>query len=196
MIQLAAQTTTSSFTMGLVISSFIDKLGFGQVDRRILLVGLDAAGKTTVLYKLKLGDTLHTIPTVGFNVETVQYKRLTFTMWDIGGQDKIRPLWRHYYDGTDAVIFVVDANDRDRADLVTSELHKMLAAPELQDSALLILANKQDLPQSMTASEVMEKLQLSKLRGREYYVQPCSATSGEGLYEGLDWVSRVLTAHR
>lgn len=182
--------------MGLVISSFIDKLGFGQVDRRILLVGLDAAGKTTVLYKLKLGDTLHTIPTVGFNVETVQYKRLTFTMWDIGGQDKIRPLWRHYYDGTDAVIFVVDANDRDRADLVTSELHKMLAAPELQDSALLILANKQDLPQSMTASEVMEKLQLSKLRGREYYVQPCSATSGEGLYEGLDWVSRVLTAHR
>jgi small GTP-binding protein len=179
--------------VGITISSFLDVLGFGKVDRRILMVGLDAAGKTTVLYKLKAGETLHTVPTVGFNVETVQYKRLTFTMWDIGGQDKIRPLWRHYFDGTDAIIFVVDANDRERADLASLELSKLLAAPELRDSALLVLANKQDLPNSQSAAELMEKLQLAKQRGRDYFVQPCVATSGEGLHEGLDWVSRVLT---
>ena len=88
---------------------------------------------------------------------------------------------------------MVDANDRERADLASLELSKLLAAPELRDSALLMLANKQDLPNSQSAAELMEKLQLAKQRGRDYFVQPCVATSGEGLHEGLDWVSRVLT---
>merc|ERR1719414_1911262 len=86
----------------------------GKQDMRILMVGLDAAGKTTILYKLKLGEVVTTIPTVGFNVETVEYKNLSFTVWDIGGQDKIRKLWRHYYLGSAGVIFIVDSNDRDR----------------------------------------------------------------------------------
>jgi len=176
-----------------IVTSILDRLGFGNKDRRLLMVGLDAAGKTTVLYKLKLGETQHTIPTVGFNVETVQYKQLTFTMWDIGGQSKIRPLWRHYYEGTDGVIFVVDANDRDRIGTVCEELHSMLQAEELRDACLLVLANKQDLPNSMSGAEVMEKLQLSKLRGRSFFVQPCVATTGEGLHAGLDWLSDVLT---
>jgi len=179
--------------VGLSISSMLEVLGFGNVERRILMVGLDAAGKTTVLYKLKAGETLHTVPTVGFNVETLKYKSITFTMWDIGGQDKIRPLWRHYYEGTDAVIFVVDANDRERINLVSLELSKLMAAPELRDSALLVFANKQDLPNSFSAAELMEKLQLSNLRCRDYFVQPCVATSGEGLHEGFDWISRILT---
>ena len=83
-------------------------------DVRILMVGLNAAGKTTILYKLKLGENVHTIPTIGFNVETVEYKNINFTVWDVGGQDRIRPLWRHYYQNTQALIFVVDCNDRDR----------------------------------------------------------------------------------
>mmetsp|Transcript_46623 Transcript_46623/g.59891 ORF Transcript_46623/g.59891 Transcript_46623/m.59891 type:complete len:186 (-) Transcript_46623:107-664(-) len=182
--------------MGIFMSSMMNSLGLGNLDRRIVLVGLDAAGKTTILYKLKLGDTVHTIPTVGFNVETVQYKRLSFTMWDIGGQDKIRPLWRHYYDGTDAIIFVIDANDRERIDTAASELHKMLAYEELDSSCLLVLANKQDLPNSMSASEIMEKLHLDKLRARDYYVQSCVATTGDGLYEGLDWLSQTLTKQK
>jgi small GTP-binding protein len=178
--------------MGMFMSTMMNSLGLGNLDKRILLVGLDAAGKTTVLYKLKLGDTVHTIPTVGFNVETVQYKRLSFTMWDIGGQDKIRPLWRHYYDGTDAIIFVVDSNDRERIETVTDELHKMLQFQELDKACLLVLANKQDLPNSMTAAEIMQKMGVDKLRGRDYYVQSCVATTGDGLYEGLDWLSRTL----
>ena len=83
-------------------------------DRGHAQVGLDAAGKTTILYKLKLGEIVTTIPTIGFNVETVEYKNIQFTVWDVGGQDKIRPLWRHYFSNTQGLIFVVDSNDRDR----------------------------------------------------------------------------------
>lgn len=64
------------------------------------MLGLDAAGKTTILYKLKLGESTITIPTIGFNVETVQYKNINFTVWDVGGQHLVRPLWKHYYPGT------------------------------------------------------------------------------------------------
>jgi ADP-ribosylation factor protein 1 len=170
----------------------MSSLGFGNIERRILLVGLDAAGKTTALYKLKLGDTINTIPTIGFNVETVTYKRLTFTMWDVGGQDKIRPLWKYYYGGTDAVIFFVDSNDRARIEIAATEIHRMLTAEELRDACLLVFANKQDIEGSMGAAEVMEKTQLTKLRGHDYFVQPCVATSGEGLYEGLEWLSQTL----
>merc|ERR1719323_1523103 len=80
---------------------------WGNKEYRILMVGLDASGKTTILYKLHLGEVINSVPTIGFNVETVEYKNITFTLWDVGGQDKIRPLWRHYYKGTDAIIFVV-----------------------------------------------------------------------------------------
>uniref|UniRef100_A0A8C2WW89 ARF GTPase 5 n=1 Tax=Cyclopterus lumpus TaxID=8103 RepID=A0A8C2WW89_CYCLU len=99
--------------MGLTISSLFDRI-FGKKQMRILMVGLDAAGKTTILYKLKLGEIVTTIPTIGFNVETVEYKNISFTVWDVGGQDKIRPLWRHYFQNTQGLIFVVDSNDRER----------------------------------------------------------------------------------
>ncbi|PAV63608.1 hypothetical protein WR25_20860 isoform B [Diploscapter pachys] len=92
--------------MGLTISSLFNRL-FGKKQVRILMVGLDAAGKTTILYKLKLGEIVSTIPTIGFNVETVEYKNISFTVWDVGGQDKIRPLWRHYFQNTQGLIFVV-----------------------------------------------------------------------------------------
>merc|ERR1712061_939860 len=118
-------------------------LSFGKMKLRILMVGLDAAGKTTILYKLKLGEVTTTIPTIGFNVETVQYKNISFTVWDVGGQDKIRPLWRHYYSGTQGLIFVVDSNDRDRIDDSRDELMRMLAEDELREAVLLIFANKQ-----------------------------------------------------
>jgi len=114
----------------------------GKKEMRILMVGLDAAGKTTILYKLKLGEVVTTIPTIGFNVETVEYKNISFTVWDVGGQDKIRLLWRHYYQNTQGLIFVVDSNDRDRVDDAREELHKMLSEEELRDAVLLVFANK------------------------------------------------------
>ena len=90
------------------------------------MVGFDAAGKTTILYRLKLGEIVNTIPTIGFNVETVEYKNIHFNVWDVGGQDKIRLLWRHYYANTHSLIYVVDSNDRERIQENREELHKML----------------------------------------------------------------------
>merc|ERR1712137_1263575 len=156
-------------TMGLTFSKVFGKL-FGKKDVRILMVGLDAAGKTTILYKLKLGELVTTIPTIGFNVETVQYKQISFTVWDVGGQDKIRPLWRHYYQNTQGIIFVVDSNDRDRIDeshntehSAKEELHRMLAEDELRDAVLLVFCNKQDLPNAMSVNDVTTKLGLHQI---------------------------------
>merc|ERR1712000_138778 len=111
--------------MGLLITRLMDRLVCKR-DMRILMVGLDAAGKTTILYKLQLGVVVTTIPTIGFNVEAVEYGNIRFTVWDIGGQDKIRKLWRHYYQGTQGLIFVIDSNDRDRVDVAHEELKTML----------------------------------------------------------------------
>jgi len=179
--------------MGLAISSLFQRM-FGNKQVRILMVGLDAAGKTTILYKLKLGEIVTTIPTIGFNVETVDYKNISFTVWDVGGQDKIRPLWRHYFQNTQGLIFVIDSNDRDRIDEAKKELESMLHEDELRDAVLLIFANKQDLPNAMNAAEITSKLGLQQLRNRDWYIQATCATSGNGLYEGLDWLSsRVVS---
>ncbi|KAM8929966.1 ADP-ribosylation factor 4 [Pelodytes ibericus] len=177
--------------MGLTISSLFSRL-FGKKQMRILMVGLDAAGKTTILYKLKLGEIVTTIPTIGFNVETVEYKNISFTVWDVGGQDKIRPLWRHYFQNTQGLIFVVDSNDRERIQEAAEELQKMLQEDELKDAVLLVFANKQDLPNAMAISEMTDKLALQTLR-KNWYVQSACATHGTGLYEGLDWLSNELS---
>ncbi|KAI9808672.1 MAG: Arf GTPase arf1 [Sarcosagium campestre] len=179
--------------MGIAISKLIKDLGWGKKEMRILMVGLDAAGKTTILYKLKLGEIVTTIPTIGFNVETVEYKNISFTVWDVGGQDKIRPLWRHYFQNTQGIIFVVDSNDRERiAPEARDEMQRMLNEDELRDALLLVFANKQDLPNAMNAAEITEKLGLQALRGRGWYIQATCATSGDGLYEGLEWLSTNL----
>eukprot|EP00929_Paragymnodinium_shiwhaense_P084286 TRINITY_DN4504_c0_g1_i1.p1 TRINITY_DN4504_c0_g1~~TRINITY_DN4504_c0_g1_i1.p1 ORF type:complete len:183 (-),score=39.43 TRINITY_DN4504_c0_g1_i1:323-871(-) len=181
--------------MGGLFAKVLDRLA-GVQGRRILMVGLDAAGKTTVLYKLKLGEVVTTIPTIGFNVETVQYKNLEFQVWDIGGQEKLRNLWRYYYQGTHAVIYVVDSSDRDRIQLAREELQRLLGDDELRDSALLVFANKQDLPHSMSSADVADKLGLHDLRNRKWFVQAAQATTGDGLYEGLDWLSTTLASLR
>jgi len=188
--------------MGNFFSNLLDKI-LGKKEMRILMVGLDAAGKTTILYKLKLGEVVTTIPTIGFNVETVEYKNISLTVWDVGGQDKIRPLWRHYYQNTQGIIFVVDSNDRERIDDTSGadnsakeELHRMLAEDELRDAVLLVFCNKQDLPNAMSVNEVTEKLGLNQLRNRKWYIQATCATTGDGLYEGLDWLSNTLSKNK
>ncbi|KAI5611403.1 ADP-ribosylation factor 4b [Silurus asotus] len=178
--------------MGLIFSSIFSRF-INKKQMRLLMVGLDAAGKTTVLYKLKLGEIVTTIPTVGFNVETVEYKNISFTVWDVGGQTVIRPLWRHYYQNTMGIIFVVDSSDRERIQEAAMELQMMLEDDELRDATVLVLANKQDLPNAMPVHEMTEKLRLHSLKGRPWYVQSTCAINGSGLYEGLDWLSNQLS---
>jgi len=164
---------------------------FSNKQMRILMLGLDSAGKTTILYKLKLNncDTVNTIPTVGFNVESVSYKNVKFNVWDVGGQDKIRPLWRHYYTGTQGLIFVVDSADTDRIDEARQELHRIINDREMKDAVILVFANKQDQKHALKPDVLQERLGLQSLKDRDWYIQPCSAIKGDGLYEGLLWLS-------
>lgn len=154
------------------------------------MLGLDAAGKTTVLYKLKLDQPVTAIPTVGFNVETVTFKNVKFGIWDVGGQDKIRPLWRHYYTGTQGLIFVIDSSDRERIEEARQELYRIAMDRGMSDVPILIFANKQDMPNAMKPQEIQQRLELSHgpLKQRNWTVQPSTATSGEGIYEGLSWL--------
>merc|ERR1711860_237673 len=104
------------------MGAFFSFLGWSTYERstetRILILGLNNAGKTTLLYRLSLNDIIETTPTVGFNLEVVEYKNLKFNMWDLGGQDSIRPFWRCYFENSNAIIFVVDSVDSDRFESV------------------------------------------------------------------------------
>ncbi|KAK6242093.1 hypothetical protein SCA6_007482 [Theobroma cacao] len=124
-----------------------------------------------------------------FNVETVEYKNISFTVWDVGGQDKIRPLWRHYFQNTQGLIFVVDSNDRDRVVEARDELHRMLNEDELRDAVLLVFANKQDLPNAMNAAEITDKLGLHSLRQRHW---PEAIEKNFAIWENLDAGSPVV----
>eukprot|EP01095_Lingulamoeba_sp_RSL-Kostka_P004672 TRINITY_DN158_c0_g1_i3.p1 TRINITY_DN158_c0_g1~~TRINITY_DN158_c0_g1_i3.p1 ORF type:complete len:184 (-),score=67.93 TRINITY_DN158_c0_g1_i3:248-799(-) len=179
--------------MGLTIAKlFGSAFGDFNSEIRILMVGLDCAGKTTLLYKLKLGDVVTTVPTIGFNVETVEYRNVSFNVWDVGGQDKIRPLWRHYYSNSRGVVFVVDSNDTNRLNEARDELQNMLKEEELNGADVLIFANKQDLPNAMSVSEITEGLGLNDLTSHKWHIQACCATTGDGIYEGLDWLSASI----
>ncbi|OAY39190.1 ADP-ribosylation factor [Manihot esculenta] len=177
--------------MGKIVSR-LAKQFLAKCKVRILMVGLDASGKTTILYKLKLGEMVSTVPTIGFNVETVDYKNISFSVWDVGGQKKIRPLWKHYLKNIEGLIFVVDSNDRDRISEARNELHQILGDSELRDATILVFANKQDIQDAMRVDEVADKLGLHALRQHCWYIQSCSALAGQGLYEGLAWLANNI----
>ena len=137
---------------------------------RLLMVGLDAAGKTTILYKMKMNETVNTIPTIGFNVETLQYKNIEFNCWDVGGQDKLRPLWQHYFTNTQGLIYVVDSNDEDRIAESAEHFHKVLSDENMRGVPVLVYANKMDLPNALTVPQISERFGLVNLRDRRWQV--------------------------
>ena len=152
------------------------------------MVGLDAAGKTTILYQLKMEETVKTMPTLGFNIETFEYKKVFFIILDVGGKEGIIVNWEQYYQNTDGLIFVVDSNDQDRIEDAVEKLKKLLAEEELKNCPVLVLANKQDLNGALVPGEVTKRLGLEVLNGRTWLVQGTSATTGQGLKKGLDWM--------
>jgi len=177
--------------MGLLFSSLWSRL-FGNKEYKIVMVGLNNAGKTTILYKLHLGDVIETQPTIGSNVEEVVHRNIRFQVWDLGGQETLRKSWGTYYINTHAVILVVDSTDREHMPVVKRELSAITAHQDLGEAVLLVLANKQDVPGAMNAAEVTDALALHTIKRHDWQIQACCALTGDGLFEGLDWITHTL----
>ncbi|KAF9350779.1 hypothetical protein BGX34_000999 [Mortierella sp. NVP85] len=155
-----------------------------------LLIGLDAAGKTTILYSLKFEGCGITTPTIGFNVEVITHNDFNLTIWDVCGQGRMRRLWRHYFQDIIGLMFVVDSNDTSRMSDAKEELWRVLrelSEAGLPEIPLLVYANKQDLATSMTVAEVRDTLDMKSIQGREWHIQGSNALMGDGLIEGLEW---------
>lgn len=161
---------------------------FTNEEHKVIIVGLDNAGKTTILYQFLMNEVVHTSPTIGSNVEEVVWKNIHFLMWDIGGQESLRSSWSAYFAHTQFVILVVDSTDRERLSITREELYGMLAHEDLKRASLLIYANKQDVKGSMTAAEISHNLNLTSIKDHVWHIQACCALSGQGLYQGLEWI--------
>lgn len=159
------------------------------------MLGLDCAGKTTMLHWMRHGEVMSTIPTIGFNVETVQFRNMNFNVLDIGSQSsKSRLLLRPYFERAQGLIFVVDSTDCLRLEKAKVQLAQIFAEKSMRSTALLILANKQDLPGPMTKDEVTEKLGLHHFQRTRWVVKPVCAVDGSGLSDALQWLSTEVAA--
>ncbi|CAG7866396.1 unnamed protein product [Brassica rapa] len=189
--------------MGILFTRMFSSV-FGNKEARILVLGLDNAGKTTILYRLQMGEVVSTIPTIGFNVETVQYNNIKFqidcncfvcvVLSNFVKCD--RPYWRCYFPNTQAVIYVVDSSDTDRIGVAKEEFHAILEEEELKGAVVLIFANKQDLPGALDDAAVTEALELHKIKSRQWAIFKTCAVKGEGLFEGLDWYAPQFVCHK
>lgn len=159
---------------------------------RILLLGLDNAGKTTILKSLASEDVSHITPTQGFNIKSVQSKGILLNVWDIGGQKAIRPYWRNYFENTDVLIYVIDSADRSRFEEAGLQLSELLEEEKLQGTSVLVFANKQDLMNAARADEIMDTMNLNSIKDRAWQIQACSALSGEGLQRGMEWIQKNI----
>ncbi|VDI66458.1 uncharacterized protein LOC143067960 [Mytilus galloprovincialis] len=168
-----------------------------SVAANIVMLGLDASGKTTILYKIKLNETVKTIPTVGFNVETVgPIKGISLTVWDIGGQEKIRRLWQHYLNNTDGLIYVVDSNDKDRLCEAREELYGILNSTNMRNVPVVVIANKQDMPDALDPSIVAGCLNLDRMKKRKWKIQGACAKTGTGLFESMKAMSELIKSYK
>lgn len=185
-------------------TSLLDALPSSQGTLHVVMLGLDSAGKTTALYRLKFDQYLNTVPTIGFNCEKVKgmlgkAKGVNFLVWDVGGQEKLRPLWKSYTRCTDGIIFVLDSVDVERMEEAKMELIRTAKAPENTAVPILVLANKQDLPGAREPRELEKLLGLLELTGSStpqgahlWHVQPACAITGDGLQEGLEALYEMI----
>lgn len=157
---------------------------------RILMLGLDNAGKTTCVKKFCGKDTNSISPTLGFQITAFTLNGCTLNVWDVGGQQSLRSYWRNYFESTDGLIWVVDSNDIDRLMICKSELHMLLQEERLAGASLLILMNKIDIPTSLSSEKLEEILDIDKIRQGRRHVRlcPCSAKTGDGLLNGMEWM--------
>ena len=169
---------------------------FSKKNFKILMLGIDNAGKTTILYQLITSKFINTIHTIGFNVEELNYKNFKFTLWDVNGLDKIRAFWKDYYEKTDAIMFVIDCKDEERFELVNEVFSTVLNDKNLENVCFLIFANKQDINGAITPEELVKILDLEGIKNRKWVIKGCSGFSGEGVKEGFEWIANILINER
>ncbi|KAF4042436.1 ADP-ribosylation factor family [Phytophthora infestans] len=174
--------------MGLL--SILKKVKEKEKEIRVLMLGLDNAGKTTILKKFMGQEITEISPTLGFDIHTLEYKNFKLNVWDIGGQQTIRSYWRNYFEQTDALVWVVDSADRRRLEDCKRELTSLLTQEKLAGATLLIFANKQDLPGALSSAEIVNVLGLrsAQFSTRHWSIIACSAVTGDGLVDGIDWL--------
>ncbi|KAH1165615.1 ADP-ribosylation factor-like protein 14 [Mauremys mutica] len=158
---------------------------------KVLMLGLDSAGKSTLLYKLKFNDVFLTLPTIGFNVEMIETgQNIAITIWDVGGQQKMRTFWCNYFENADGLVYVVDSTDKQRLEDSKKEFELLLKNEFVKNVPIVLLANKQDLPGALNAEEITRKFNMHKhCSDRNWYVQPCCAITGEGLAEAFQRIT-------
>ncbi|ONK71147.1 uncharacterized protein A4U43_C04F5280 [Asparagus officinalis] len=179
--------------MGLL--SIIRKIKRKEKEMRILMVGLDNSGKTTIVLRINGEDTSIISPTLGFNIKTIKYQKYSLNIWDVGGQKTIRSYWRNYFEQTDGLVWVVDSSDVRRLEDCRMELENLLKEERLSGASLLVFANKQDIQGALTPAEITKVLNLEALdKTRHWKLVGCSAYTGEGLLEGFDWLVQDIAS--
>ena len=158
-------------------------------EAKVLWIGLGNIGKTTTLFRLKLGEVVTTLPTMGGSPEPLEYKNINFGIWDLNGNDRCRPLWNHYFENTDVIVYFVDSSDRGTIDLSAQEFQRVVNG--IQNAIILVFAHKNDLQNIMDIEEIVDKLKLNEL-SNPWYIRSSSALTGDGLHEGVDWIVSVI----
>ena len=179
--------------IGVSLINLLTKGSSKQKQLKILLLGLDNAGKTTILKSL-IGETVKNLPpTKGFNFQKINYKNIEFCIWDLGGQKSIRKFWENYYEQENhGLMYVIDSSDTYRLEESGKELYLILQQPELSNLPVLIYANKQDLNLSLSADEILDQLNLNRIIDRNWTIISCSAITKQGLTVGLDWLIKCI----
>lgn len=170
------------------------------------MMGLDNAGKSTILYRMQSGQYCETIPTIGFNCEKVKgklgrSKNVNFTIWDVGGQDRVRPLWRTYAKGAEGIMFVIDSADQETLEESKTELSQIFLNNEMNSLPILLIANKQDLPNAMDIEYLKQYLcnflkNETAFNQREVILKSTCAVTGDGLFEALDALYEMILKKR
>ena len=178
--------------MGFILSKIIEFFTKSRNNFKIIILGMQNAGKTTILYRLSLGQLVKTTPTIGSNVEELTYNNVKFQAWDLGGQESNRSLWDVYYMSTDAIVYVIDSQDDEYFEESKAQFHKLLVHPILKNATILIFANKQDLPGAKSINQLIQDYGFDKIKNHIWHIQSCSALKGEGLVTGIKWLSEQL----